>query len=884
MTQPDPVRSRAVIIGVNAYAHMAPLPSVANSVSDLAALLSAEDLWGVRQPGHCRVLLNPANDTVVLEALRKAASEAEDALVVYFAGHGRVSREGKLFLALPSSSGNMWDLYLSYDDVRRVVETDATALQKVVILDCCYSGAAMGAVAMGDEDDTASLAAVEGAYLLTSSHATQVSKVFPGARHPAFSGALISAIEEGVEYGGSLLDMETLFTNVVERLSKVKECPVPQAMALNRGPRIALVRNRNPAPPVSRIPRAEPGLPTPTPPPAEPPPRPGGRRGLVLAGVAATLGAIALAALWPPPGPKPPRSLPVCTEPHPEEIHMAASADLSGTLSQAAKDYKPRKSGTRCFSIVVDEQNSGTTMRALAAGWPAGGEPRPDIWSPAGTIWLQLAKDRANSSTRKLFPEESPEPIVTSPLVIAVPEPMANVLKATGKPIGWRTLAEAARDAKTFWASLGKPEYGEFKLGKTNPGYSTSGLNATVATTVAATGISTGLTPQDITSSAAERLVRDTERAVVHYGDTTLTFMENLRRADDTAAADPDAALRYISAVTVEEQAVVAYNLGYPCGTFSDDAGCERRPTPPHTPLVAIYPSDGVLYSDHPFIELTTMSPEKKAVADGFAAHLRTSAVQKKFDQLGFRTWDNRPTPLIEPANGAVVNPPIRRLPLPEPAVLGTLLDAWPKLRKRAHVSVLIDTSGSMAGHVTDPDSPSKMNLLKQAAPQLFGRDGFTDDDQVGLWQFGDTDENTVPMGPMKENWQGGPRRQKLIDAFAKLRPDGATALYKCIGDAVDDLRADYDPSAINAVVVLTDGRNDPKDVKGLDTLKESLRDRRKPVRVFTIAYGDGADEQVTADKSVLEEIAEASDGHPYDAKDRPADIADILVNVISNF
>ncbi|MEV6020702.1 substrate-binding domain-containing protein [Streptomyces sp. NPDC051997] len=622
--------------------------------------------------------------------------------------------------------------------------------------------------------------------------------------------------------------------------------------------------------------------------PREMPPPSSPRRGLKIAlAVVAVIGTAAVVFTLVRPGTDPPKppALPTCTQPHPEAIHLAASSDLYGQLDQDAKDYKAHRSGSHCFSITVDKQNSGTTMRALAGGWPAGGKPQPDIWSPAGTIWLRLARQEATATTRKLFPDRDPQPIVTSPLVIAMPEPMAQNLERSDKNIGWRTLADAARHSTTFWASHKRPEWGEFKLGKTNPDYSTSGLNATLATAAAATGSSTGLTSQDVTSPAAKSLMGDTESAVVHYGDTTLAFLQNLRRADDaTTPANPDAALHYISAVTVEEQAVVAYNMGYPCGTFSTERGCKKRPTRPHTPLVAIYPSDGILYSDHPFVELTTMSKEKKAVADGFAAYLRTAKVQKKFNPLGFRTWDNRPTPWLKPANGALSNPPIKRLPPPEPAALGTLLDVWPKLRKRAHVSVLIDTSGSMGEHVTDPGSPSKMELLKQAAPELFGPSGFADNDQVGLWEFSDSDKNNVPMGPMSGDWNGVPRRKALSAAFANLRPDGRTALYQCVGDAVDQLRAHYDPSAINAVVVLTDGRNDPKDIKGLDTLLASLSDHRKPVRVFTIAYGNGSDEQVTADKTVLEDIADKSDAHPYDAKDHPADIADILANVISNF
>ena len=55
--------------------------------------------------------------------------------------------------------------------------------------------------------------------------------------------------------------------------------------------------------------------------------------------------------------------------------------------------------------------------------------------------------------------------------------------------------------------------------------------------------------------------VRDVESSVVHYGDTTLTFLTNMQQADDRGEG-----LTYISAVTVEEKSVWDYNLGNPTG------------------------------------------------------------------------------------------------------------------------------------------------------------------------------------------------------------------------------------------------------------------------------------------------------------------------------
>jgi Ca-activated chloride channel homolog len=99
------------------------------------------------------------------------------------------------------------------------------------------------------------------------------------------------------------------------------------------------------------------------------------------------------------------------------------------------------------------------------------------------------------------------------------------------------------------------------------------------------------LTIKDVDDPRAQGFVRSIERSVVHYGDTTLTFLQHLRQADDAGAG-----LSYVSAVPVEESSLVAYNLGYPCGAKSTGPGCAPK-SRPKTPLVAIYPREGALVS-----------------------------------------------------------------------------------------------------------------------------------------------------------------------------------------------------------------------------------------------------------------------------------------------
>ena len=145
------------------------------------------------------------------------------------------------------------------------------------------------------------------------------------------------------------------------------------------------------------------------------------------------------------------------------------------------------------------------------------------------------------------------------------------------------------------WAAFGHPEWGSFKLGKTNPNFSTSGLSALIAQNYAATGKTRDLTTEDLAKAQVEQYNRSVESSVVHYGDTTLTFLNNWYRADQEGTA-----LTYVSAVAVEEKSVIDYNTGNPDGVL--DPG--EEPRPPRIPLVALYPKEGTLFSDNPFFVL----------------------------------------------------------------------------------------------------------------------------------------------------------------------------------------------------------------------------------------------------------------------------------------
>lgn len=580
-------------------------------------------------------------------------------------------------------------------------------------------------------------------------------------------------------------------------------------------------------------------------------------------------------------------SLPACDQADTVPLVIAASVDKSEPMRRAAEDYGDRAAGGKCLRIEVEDKNSGDGMRALVDGWGESDGAKPDVWAPAGSSWLSLARAAAKGKNAQQFPERA-ESIVQSPLTIAMPKPMAEALNWPERRFTWSQLAEWAKSADGFWAGHKKPEWGPFKLGKTNPGYSTSGLNATVAAFYARTGTSGELAVPHIDDVGNQAFVKSIEQAAVHYGDTTLTFLAHLREADRTS---PQKAMSYISAVTLEENTVAAYNAGYPCGALSTADGCAKT-SPPDTPLVSFYPKDGVPFSEHPYIELNGMSTAKKAVADDFLRYLQSPDIYgKRFAPYGFRTHEGTPkkSALLVKANGVLPEAGFTRMPMPEGDVLVELLKVWPTLRRRANVRIVIDTSESM-NDVIPGTGDTKMERLKQAEATLF--DEFTGTDRVGLWKFSDAFvlggghdyKELVPLGPYNQKLPGGTRADLLSDNVEGLEADGATGLYDTLDAATKAMRDDYDPQAINAIVLLTDGRNEDGDSLTKAELLKRIKDPARPqIRVFTIAYGSKADEDDANGRSVLEEIADASGGKAYDAK-KAETIEQVITSVISNF
>jgi Ca-activated chloride channel family protein len=563
----------------------------------------------------------------------------------------------------------------------------------------------------------------------------------------------------------------------------------------------------------------------------------------------------------------------------PEKIDLVQ--DLARTFNGSAD----ARDGDRCWFVEPYRKSSGAGARALYEGWNEEAEGAlPVIWSPAASTWGSVVNRRLQQAGEDAFVPEDFERFMLTPLVIAMPEPMARAIGYPNEPIGWSDVLDLARN-DAGWADFGHPEWGPFRLGKTNPNFSTSGLAALIAQTYAAAGGTSGLTAEDLADPAVIDFATGVESAVVHYGDTTLTFLNNLYRADQRGTS-----LTYVSAVAVEEKSVLDYNAGNPDGVL--DPG--EEPRPPRIPLVAIYPEEGTLFSDNPFfvLEAEWVDDDQAEGARRFAEFVGRPENQERVLEFGFRPGNPSVAigdPVV-PENGVDPDEPTTLLEVPAPDVMIELLDRWEDQRKRARVMLVLDVSGSMADPAdeNDPSGPTRLDLAKQAAIDAI--DLFAADDEIALRIFttdveqsGD-ETNTfldlVDYGRVAD--VGEIVRSRIRD----LVPLNGTPLYDVTAASYRTALEGFDPTRINAVVLLTDGVNDDgspsDDERQLEDLLAELRagsegQASRPVRVFTIAYSEDAD------GGALRRIAEASSAASYRSTD-PTSITQVLTAVISNF
>ena len=240
---PDRQKSRVVLLGTGTYGYpeLPGISAIRNNVSAFAEVLRSERVWGLPRE-NCVVVNDPTTNVQLLDPITEAAQQATDTLIVYYAGHGLVdSKRGDLHLTLTTTDTRRIYTAVPYSNVRDII-LDSRAACRIVILDCCYSGRALGS--MSDPATTVvNEASAEGTYILAAASENKIALAPPGEPFTAFTGEFLNILQAGIPGKEELLDLDTIYSQVLDRM-RANSRPLPQKRDRNTAGRLSLVQNQ----------------------------------------------------------------------------------------------------------------------------------------------------------------------------------------------------------------------------------------------------------------------------------------------------------------------------------------------------------------------------------------------------------------------------------------------------------------------------------------------------------------------------------------------------------------------------------------------------------------------------------------------------------------
>jgi Ca-activated chloride channel family protein len=497
------------------------------------------------------------------------------------------------------------------------------------------------------------------------------------------------------------------------------------------------------------------------------------------------------------------------------------------------------------ISVKVEHVGSGSSMDSILQG-----KTKPTAWSPGSSPWVEQINQAWLDRTGKKIITAPSHPTTREPLVIAMWEPMARALGWPDKPLGWRDIA-ALSSSPQGWASVGHPEWGNFKFGHGHPDYSNSGLLSVIAETYASAGVKTGLTVDLVKSKAVIANMAAVEQRVYHYGrlDTDL-----LSKMTERGPA-------YLHAVATYEVNVIKWNM--------------EHAKKLQFPFVAIYPADGTFWVENPYclLDADWIKPGEREAAEIFGKYLLHPERQARAIAFALRPADRSvaltsPIDMVYGALPAITMDKVPDLEYPTKEVVGHIGDVFHRVKKKTMIVLVLDTSGSMEGEKIRSATKGAVAFL-----DLMGSN-----DRILVYTFSDKVTELQPLDAV------GKVREKLRKTLQGLYAEGGTALHEVMICALDKVAAEQKSGAITgknrryAIVLLSDGKNDVEGGPSKNDLLSKLPSGEQSgnLTIYTIAYGEDAD------KDLLAALARRTNGKVFTGD--PSNIKNVYSLIASEF
>lgn len=245
--------TRVVLVGTTVcqrdQTNLPPLPHVQRNIRHLAHLFTDSDIIGLPLESIVTIIDNE-HASEALYKIVKAADEASDTLIVYYAGHGLLGDQTTPLYLVTKNTISAFKSFtgLRITDVKSAIRV-SRARKRILILDCCYSGRAFEGGMGSTEDEVRAAIDVVGTYGIAAVPGDYKALAPEGAELTKFTQALVDVIEQGVRGAGQALTVDEVFDAVKRQLGR-EAMPLPQAINWNEGRNFKLAKNQHSKPPL----------------------------------------------------------------------------------------------------------------------------------------------------------------------------------------------------------------------------------------------------------------------------------------------------------------------------------------------------------------------------------------------------------------------------------------------------------------------------------------------------------------------------------------------------------------------------------------------------------------------------------------------------------
>jgi len=335
-------------------------------------------------------------------------------------------------------------------------------------------------------------------------------------------------------------------------------------------------------------------------------------------------------------------------------LKVLYTSEKKGWINSIAPDFPEwfaERNPGKTVRLQFEVQGTRTSMLSILSG-----ESKPTIWSPAAAVWIPLFdwewEKKFGGSVLDLNQIKS---LVASPIVLGT----------------WQSFRE--ENNFTSLTDLYDLAEDNLKLAHTSAQESNSGFMAVLLEITAASGKTPdNIELADLQNTTIQDWLEKVESKAVLYGTST-GFL-----AKQAVQLGPSA----INVIILYENLIIeTAKDGEAYAKWGDD-------------LVAVYPEEGTLWSDHPIAILNAswVTPDEAFAASEFETFLLSKEVQKISIPFGFRpgneTIKDDPDVIAEmvkvfkPENGVQLNISVPRFNVPtDGEVLDQIPDLWLKTR-----------------------------------------------------------------------------------------------------------------------------------------------------------------------------------------------------------